>query len=212
MYNISYLFSVDDVIDIIHIKSKVETIIDFIQIDTPIKNIKSDYILAGGMFPSIHHTEQVRDVDIFLLDDQDISFDDLKRTRSIIEHDGDYLKALENDMIKKTVKFSPLIPNSLFKEVQFILTKYKTREELIQHFDFVHCKMNYQSGNLFVSPYVFNTIKDKTLINNHDRVQKWRIDKYQDKGYSYSENAQTFTGRGIQPITGKFSIDVDDCL
>ena len=192
-------FSVDDVTDIIHLKSKVETIIDFIQIDTPFKNIKSDYILAGGMFPSIHHTEQVRDVDIFLLDDQDISFDDLKRTRSIIEHDGDYLKALENDMIKKTVKFSPRIPNSLFREVQFILTKYKTREELIQHFDFVHCKMNYQSGKLFVSPYVFNAIKDKTLINNHDRVQKWRIDKYQDKGYSYPENAQTFTGRGIQP-------------
>jgi hypothetical protein len=192
-------FSVDDVTDIIHIKSKVETIIDFIQIDTPFKNIKSDYILAGGAFPSIHHIEQVRDVDIFLLDDQDISFDDLKRTRSIIEHDGDYLKALENDMIKKTVKFSPLIANSLFREVQFILTKYKTREELIQHFDFVHCKMNYQSGKLFVSSYVFNAIKDKTLINNHDRVQKWRIDKYQDKGYSYSENAQTFTGRGIRP-------------
>lgn len=172
---------------------------------------KTEYVIAGGAFASLYHGEPVRDIDVFILDiphaiDHVVHqfnrakpnglMDSLSynMTFMINRKSSEYVKALGNDMIRGVITATPSIMKEKAVEkyakwektnVQFILTKYKTREELIEHFDFAHCQMNYYDGKLYVSPRTFNAIKNKELINNQDKVQHWRIEKYKAKGYSY---------------------------
>lgn len=172
-----------------------------------------DYIIAGGLFPSLYHGTIVKDIDVFLLnngnvfsmlfeklvplatlDDQHIASQSGDIIFNSNQKNREYINTLGNDMIRAVLTLRPISMTDRAKDlygrwrdtnVQFILTKYKTREELIAHFDFAHCQMNYHNGTVYVSPRTFNAIQSKELINNHDKVQTWRVEKYQAKGYSY---------------------------
>ena len=66
-------------------------------------------------------------------------------------------------------------------QAQYILTKYKTREELLEHFDYKHCKVSYvpQADKLYINRETFDCIKNKVLkINNEKGVQKWRQNRF----------------------------------
>lgn len=226
-------FSLNDYLIINDIKNIVDdSIVGYIS--TEIINLPSkDYVIAGGVFTSIFHKEpHVKDIDIFILDDQNTTrhvmselaqgSSDIFTTHQfvsktgnigyeVVSHGEGYLGTKNNKMLVGTITLTPgtvrqnstltLSKYDRFRDskIQFILTKYKTREDLIAHFDFVHCQMNYHDHKLFVSPYVLDAIKNKELINNQDNVEQWRIDKYKAKGYSYKDDNQ----QNLDIVNGK---------
>ena len=54
-------------------------------------------------------------------------------------------------------------------QAQYILTKYQTREELLEHFDYKHCKVSYvpQEDKLYINRETFDCIKLKVLKWNN---------------------------------------------
>lgn len=206
-------FTDQQISDIIKLKATVSTaIVPYIQ-DEIVPLLPVDYIIAGGLFPSLYHRVDVKDIDVFVLNhgnvfnmiheklvplatlgEQNITSQSGHITFNSSQKDRRYLNDMGNDMISAVITLRPMrmTPEVLKRygkwqktNVQFIITKYETREELLEHFDLVHCKMNYHNGTIYTSPLVFDCISNKKLIHNKKDVQNWRIKKYQQKGYSY---------------------------
>lgn len=210
-------FTFEEAVDINLLKKRAIDIEKYL--NTELINLTpTDYIIAGGIFPSLYHNQHVRDIDVFILNDQSVvekishrfllspnwTVDSLSGDieYAVKQRNGDeYLRALGNDKLRGVITLTPsvtkgrVVSKSIYAgagiQVQYILTRYKTREELIEHFDFAHCQMNYHDGKLYVSPRTFYAIKNKELINNHDKIQPWRIEKYKSKGYSYTDEQST---------------------
>jgi hypothetical protein len=91
---------------------------------------------------------------------------------------------MDNDKIQQTVMFKD-------SKMQYITTKYKTREELVQHFDFKHCCVSYDivADKLFITRETYDLIKSKTLVPNAGgRVPApWRYEKFLERGWSKQE-------------------------
>ena len=131
-----------------------------------------DHIIAGGFFSSIYWNEQPKDIDFFFLDEQNFRLGHSE----IKEHNVEYLK---NPMIEKVVSVNGTMN-------QFIYTKYKTRKELIDHFDMLHCCVSYDSAEdkLYISPAALHAIKTKTIRPNGSKnISQWRIDKMLERGW-----------------------------
>ena len=138
-------------------------------------------VVAGGCFASMLNREPVNDYDVFILDDdsnrmtvESISVSPL--SGDVRVGDSNYMK---NDKIEKTV----FVKNS---RIQYINTKYKTREELIKHFDFKHCCVSYDPLNdkLFITREVYDLIKAKKLVHNSDKAPAlWRYEKFHGRGW-----------------------------
>jgi hypothetical protein len=85
----------------------------------------------------------------------------------------------KNDKIEKTLSLGRTA-------LQYIYTKYTTRKELIDSFDFKHCCVSYDYANdkMFMSREVFNLIKSKTLRPNSDKaIELWRYEKFWQRGW-----------------------------
>ena len=139
-------------------------------------------VVAGGCFASMLNREPVNDYDVFILDDDSNrmtveSISVSPRSGDVIVGDSNYM---QNDKIEKTV----FVKNS---RIQYINTKYKTREELIKHFDFKHCCVSYDPLNdkLFITREVYDLIKAKKLVhNNSDKPPAlWRYEKFHGRGW-----------------------------
>ena len=154
---------------------------------------ESFLVMAGGAFTAWHHNEDPRDFDIFVLSpglDQ-----------------ADPVKAEIQAMLRQGIKDSDLEINanaaymgnpnivSVWKDnnnrAQFIFTKYKTRKELLDHFDFQHCKVAYTptTGNLYISPLTYHCMDKKLLLKNPTgiEIQYWRLAKFQKRGFDISK-------------------------
>jgi len=138
-------------------------------------------VVAGGCFASMLNREPVNDYDVFILDDDSNrmtveSISVSPRSGDVIVGDSNYM---QNDKIEKTV----FVKNS---RIQYINTKYKTREELIKHFDFKHCCVSYDPLNdkLFITREVYDLIKAKKLVHNSDKAPAlWRYEKFHGRGW-----------------------------
>ena len=172
-------------------------------------------IIAGGCFASFLNGEEPRDFDVFLLDDEYnrklakgvadsyksedpiqipiakvpvnppgantiagyISLGPKKNDRVRVGNSN----YMENDKIEQTVFFQD-------SKFQYITTQYKTREELIGHFDFRHCCVSYSfaTDKLYITREVYDLIKAKKLVQNGDRIPAgWRFDKFQERGWKH---------------------------
>jgi len=139
-------------------------------------------VIAGGCFASMIIGEQVKDYDVFLLDDDhntrimeymETKWRDIESVR--IGSSG----YMNNDRIKKTMFFEQ-------SKCQYILTDFKTREELIEHFDFKHCRVSYDlmTEKLYITRETMDAIINKTLIPNTDKTPaSWRYDKFYNRGW-----------------------------
>ena len=142
--------------------------------------IKMDgIIIAGGMFTSLITHHKIKDIDVFLLANPVLKgFVEDRIGKSFVKGDSDYLG---NPMIEDVyVEKGSNVP------IQFIFTKYRTREELIKHFDYKHCCISYDvlAQKLFVSPYNYACAKQKKLIvNNLTNIKPYREDKFLRKGF-----------------------------
>lgn len=222
-------FSNEDLLDILLLKDRVRNdIVRYIK-DELIDLLPVDYIIAGGVFQSLYHNEQIKDIDVFILYDQRVVDQVSQRflmspnwivnslsgdiQYQVDQRSDSYIRAMGNDKLRGVITVSPsaiqggksIVMNSKWAgvKIQFIFTRYKTREELISHFDFVHCQMNFHNGVLYVSPLVLECIKNKVLINNITNVQAWRVDKYKAKGYTYKDEPKEASGLIMQRIIGK---------
>ena len=73
-------------------------------------------------------------------------------------------------------------------KIQYIITEYDTREELVSHFDFKHCcvSYDYHRDKLYITRETFDLIKQKRLVPNPTAVKQpesWRYDKFWNKGW-----------------------------
>ena len=138
-------------------------------------------VLAGGVFTSWHHKEQIKDIDVFILYDNN---------RHMIKHDLQMKIGFQFEVGSFQNKSNYKRDNKNITEVyeaksknnltyQFIFTNYTKREELISHFDFLHCTPNYYNSNLYIRRDAFEAIRDKKLIvHNKDNQVEWRKHKF----------------------------------
>lgn len=183
------LFALSDIIRINNVKAKVKQHIDTYFSLNMKKFASQKYIVAGGCFASLFHNEDPRDYDFFLLSSPmnseviEIIKQDLKQNletvfgRDYCIGDVTYLK---NDKITDTIMLNR-------SKVQLINTKYNTREELVNHFDFKHCCVSYDffTDKLYISREVYDAIMDMKLIPNDPKrlPARWRYEKFFAKGW-----------------------------
>ena len=86
---------------------------------------------------------------------------------------------MDNDKIEQTIFYKD-------SKMQYITTKYKTREELVNHFDFRHCCVSYDfaTDKLYITREVYDLIKNKILLQNGTRRPAvWRYDRFHSRGW-----------------------------
>jgi hypothetical protein len=173
-------------------------------------------VIAGGCFASLINEEPINDIDVFFLDDEynhnlakgmAKSYESetpvvvhpytpvvpvMSSANTVVGHISlspkknlnHHVKIgnknyMDNDQIEQTIFFK-------HSKFQYITTKYKTREELINHFDFRHCCVSYDfaTDKLYITREVYDLIKSKRLVQNGiRRPALWRYDKFYNRGW-----------------------------
>jgi len=146
------------------------------------------YIVAGGWFASVLNNEKPNDFDIFFLDcDMDTTLADKINIQHINIHK---VKTRHKISYLQNENVVAVVDHNIFDvKYQFIFTKYKTREELVNHFDFLHTCVSYDAAaeKLFISKPTYDAIMSKKLIPN-SKARKdpapWRWVKFIDRGWN----------------------------
>lgn len=169
-------------------------------LELPISFHKS-VILAGGVYTNWHHREGIKDIDVFILKDgHEAAILSYLKSKvgnlfdpNAFKNASDYKR--DNSNIEQVYNAMSILPRVLY---QFIFTKYKTREELISHFDFLHCTPNYYDSNLYVRKDAFEAIRDKRLVvHNKDNQVEWRRHKFlTHRGFTEHEHMTYNLGSG----------------
>ena len=185
-------FTQDDLKKIAYLKEAGNTVMDnmYRSIVAPNQitlDNNPNVVFAGGAFTSLYHDEMVKDYDVFILNDPDtrrIFFDSIETAKKINpdrfqESDLNYL----NNGSTKNIHRITLDKST---KVQYIVTTYKTRKELLDSFDAEHACVSYQAGKLYISPLTFDCIKRK-IIKAHkgNTIAVWRVDKFTKKGFKF---------------------------
>jgi hypothetical protein len=188
-YNMKYkLFTAAEQIQIVEAKKKIRS---HIETHINLSDFNMDrVVVAGGCFASLLNHEIVKDFDVFMLDDPRNNL----TVKALISF------ALDHPEKKATVGSSTYMQNDKIEHtlytpdggIQYITTKYKTREELINHFDFKHCCVSYDylKDKLYMTREAFDLIKSKTLVPNIKGTPAlWRYEKFQKRGWKSDEIA-----------------------
>jgi hypothetical protein len=214
----SKLFNYDERMKLAEVKRKVlEMFHSRLAEERAIPFHREKLVIAGGCFASLINDDPIYDVDVFLLDDQynhglakgmaetymseeavtvpnvpvmssantvvgHISLNSRKHMSKTVKiGNSNYM---ENDKIEQTIFFK-------HSKMQYITTKYKTREELINHFDFKHCCVSYDfaTDKLYITREVYDLIKNKRLLQNGiKRPAHWRFEKFYNRGWKEDIN------------------------
>lgn len=147
--------------------------------------IQPHLVFAGGFFTSLYHEEHAKDVDIFILDDQktrDYILNRVSESRTSVL--GRY--TIRNDVsYMNNSNLMTIVDDNITKH-QYIFTKYKTRQALLNHFDVEHACVSYQNDSLFITPLTLDCIKRKVLKNHRqNKIAPWRQDKFIKKGFKF---------------------------
>lgn len=177
-------------------------IIDLLEISyDPVKvdALKQSIVIAGGLFPSTFHREPPKDRDIFILKNHLNVQAWIDDTCSVLENSSNSNYRIDMSTNPHGYSSSALNTNNMLTKIinvydawraakiQIMFTNYQTREELIDHFDFTHCKANYHNDKFYISRLVYDCIRGKILISNK-APELWRKQKFLDKGYLYKED------------------------
>lgn len=159
-----------------------------------------DMVIAGGFFSTMFgESSHYNDLDVFILNNHAALFENCInntiqwKVNSSNNRVGRMNPYFHNPHIMATAK------NSVNK-VQYILTDYKTREELIASFDFVHCTISYDTIKdvLYITRRAYDANKNKHLINNSktEPPPSWRLQKFLDRGWYVPSVKTTFAPYG----------------
>lgn len=130
--------------------------------------------IAGGAFASLWHNEVPKDFDLFFINNTE-GFDILNNPR----FKETFPQYMSNPNIKRVVLDTQT-------NIQYIYTNYASREQLIGHFDMLHCCVSYdfKDDKLFISPVVLDTIKRKVIRHNGgNMIAEWRYEKMIKRGW-----------------------------
>ena len=140
-------------------------------------------VIAGGCFASLINDEEIRDIDVFMLENEanhlvvkNIIDMESRDPSKVTVGNNEYM---DNEKIVETISCHA-------SKIQLITTKYKTREELIDHFDFKHCciSYDYSTNKLFLSREAFDLCKRKMLVANKNKTPAyWRYEKFWKRGW-----------------------------
>jgi len=142
-------------------------------------NWQDKVVMAGGCFTSWYHNEPVKDIDVFILDSTyiaDALFDCVKQ-------DPDRFKVGNSSyMTNAKVSYTAFDTST---RIQYIVSEYKTREELLDHFDLEHDCISFVENKLYISREAFDAMRTKTLKNHKgNKPADWRINKFLiDRGF-----------------------------
>lgn len=144
--------------------------------------ITRDCVISGGYFASVFTSEPFNDIDVFILNksvDVYAALTDKKTGRwKILDRDAG--KYLQNPHIFGTA-------TNLDTKIQYILTDYKSRKELLDSFDYVHTTVSYVPAEdiLYVTRAAFDAFRQKKLISNGKNVPKYhRQEKFEKRGWT----------------------------
>lgn len=141
-------------------------------------------VVAGGCWASFLSGEPIKDIDIFVLSPPGLTENDISgiRNEMIRQHPG---IANKTDSYNRNNDNVTEVWNTNNKKVQYIFTKHKSRKELLDDFDYVHCKASSWLGQLYITRKIYDAIKNKELIVNNDKnIQQWREEKFLERGYT----------------------------
>jgi hypothetical protein len=145
-----------------------------------LENSLVEGILAGGCFTSWYHQEVPKDFDLFVTDQihKEIILACSTELNRFKFTDGEYMG---NPSIERAILDTQT-------KIQYVLVKYKTRKEIIDHFDAEHSAVSYDHENdqLYISPSTYECIKNK-IIKPHgsNEIQPWRVYKFLKRGFKH---------------------------
>lgn len=161
------------------------------------RGMQPKYILAGGCFASMFNGERPKDYDIFFLgcDENTTIAEKLNTNEFKFSAAGDVLHQVRTDeqlSYLKNKNITTIVDHTIGDiDYQFIFTKYKTRQELIAHFDFLHACVSYvpHDDKLYISRSTYDSIMSKKLVPNPTAPypNTWRFDKFLKKGWITDE-------------------------
>jgi hypothetical protein len=152
-------------------------------------DVLRNVILAGGCFTSWFHREEPTDYDVFILNNDQRA---IRLLEQLAERTPDAYKVSDEEYLNNANNKGNITKVVLEKStrVQYIVTKYKTREELISHFDCEHACVSYSPSDekLFISRSTYDCMKNKVLkSHNGNAIPEWRVSKFIDKrGFKFA--------------------------
>jgi hypothetical protein len=146
----------------------------------------TDCVIAGGVFASRFNNETEKDIDVFILNKNVSVYAHLTDNPATSDqwriNDKDAGTYLQNPRIYGTA-------TNLTTKVQYIITDYTSREELVADFDYVHCKVSYDPNTqkLYITRGAYQAIRNKLLIAAPNKATKyWRTAKFISQGWTPS--------------------------
>ena len=144
-------------------------------------------VVTGGMFASLLQQEQVKDIDIYILD-YDGLLNELEthgypyfremilRAGKIYDQGNGHKYALD-----KKIEDVFTIRNTQY---QIMTTSHFKREELVSNFDYKHTTISWYNDKLYLTEKTYRAAKGKYLIpNKREAVTNRRRDKFLGRGY-----------------------------
>lgn len=180
-------FTEHEINRIVKTKSNLKVLISYYNLlrnrDVSSITERDNIIFAGGYFVSDLNHEDFNDIDMFILNNRQDLFDYISYKNEIKESD-----LWTYNMDSKYLKNPHVIATAKNKEskAQVILTDYKSRRELLDHFDMLHCTVSYvpDEDKLYITRGAYDSIISKRMVqNNKNKIADWRIDKYAKRGW-----------------------------
>lgn len=180
-------FTVEQKATILYMKKKAQEAVSLYLRD----NAGNDnIIIAGGCFTSWFYNENPKDIDVFVLKNDHSIVNTIINNASIIdkdlsgrrfkETDSNYLHNAGNDNIERVVLDTKT-------NIQYIVTSYNTRQDLVKHFDTEHSCVSYSLAKnvLYITPKTFQCIASLKLVpHNGNKIAEWRKEKFLKRGFS----------------------------
>lgn len=193
------MFSDNEVFGIEKAKQEIKSLIRGRQLLW--NGITRNVVFAGGFFTAALQLNKFKDIDIFVLNNDVDVFHNLTQGFSRQEMAGPGTMRVTDDPTgqkewSRSEMMSYLrntnivdVINNNHTKAQYILTKYQTREELLAHFDYKHCKVSYvpEEDKLYINRETFDCIKLKVLKWNNKQDnnpnQLYRKNKFLNEGW-----------------------------
>jgi hypothetical protein len=187
------MFSENEVYGIEYAKKDIKSLI--IARSLLWNGITRNVVIAGGFFTSVLQNNKFKDIDIFVLNNDTTVYNEL--TGGFHNASGQaQVNMTEHGIMRRSEMMSYMhntnildVINNTKTQAQYILTKYETREELLAHFDYKHCKVSYvpEEDKLYINRETFDCIKNKVLKWNNKQLdnpqQIYRKNKFLNEGW-----------------------------
>lgn len=137
-------------------------------------------IVAGGAIASIIQGDTPKDYDTFITNKEALGkikgyYHDLKKSNTTGVNYG--------------IQFISESAITLFGDIQIVTSVCGTEAEILETFDFLHCKAlyNLREDKVYIPDFVLKEIKEKQLIytgNKYPLMALWRVRKFLMRGYN----------------------------